>query len=57
MKCYYIKWMRCTGETGRFSTNYFDKSKAERALRTLRSIDKDEKVYKYEIIEIGNSAK
>lgn len=51
MKSYYIKYTRCTGETGRFSTNYFDKAKAERALRTVRSIDRDEKVYKYELIE------
>lgn len=52
MKYYYIKWTRCTGETGRFSTNYFDRAKAESALRTVQSIDRTGKEYKYEIIEV-----
>lgn len=50
---YAIKWTRCTGENGQYSTTYKTYSQALGAVQALLMIDKVPHAYKYEIIEIG----
>lgn len=52
---YAIRWTRCTGETGVFSTRYESKRQASHAKRDLLHM-RDAEAYDYEIIETGNSA-
>lgn len=53
---YAIRYTRCTGETGVFSTRYESKRQARHAKYDLCHM-KDADAYEYEIIEISNSAK
>lgn len=50
---YAIKWTRCTGERGQYSTTYKTYSQALGAVQALLMIDRLPHAYKYEIIEIG----
>lgn len=50
---YAIKWTRCTGESGQYSTTYKTYSQALSAVQSLLTIDRVPHAYKYEIIEIG----
>lgn len=49
---YAIRWTRCTGETGVFSTRYESKRQARHAKGDLLHM-RDAEAYEYEIIEIG----
>lgn len=53
---YAIRYTRCTGETGVFSTRYESKRKATAAKKCLLHM-RGAEAYEYEIIEISNSAK
>lgn len=57
---YKIKLIRCTGEVHTMTREFSRMYEAEQAVRAISRIDEArglKGVYKYEIIELGNSAK